>query len=390
MGMRVLSVGLGVLTLMIPLAATSSATVKPGAACKIAGQAKIVNQKEFKCGKKDGKLVWSAGKKVITPKPSTTIAPQIPAITFADLEKNIESIAQTAWAKSNPLWIKNESKIKGVTLLFGPSKKPLNCYGGLTELTRISNFWGKYKQPEKTVAIYAAPEDNKWAAGEFLRVTGTNGPVNSGAGVATVTPQGIGQIVFYVSGDKSPSNCGGGIEKHEYTHVVQLSQRSKSGQLLSIWPPTWFLEGQAEFAGSSEFPFEYYKKFSSLNRLVPQGALKDSEPATISAFLQTTSSLTFADYSVGYQVIEILAAVGGPHSTMDVIVEMANGKNFSEAFEAVYKTSWAQAVTIISNVISAQLKASQNVPLSQFGNIKGEIGTFKWPERGYFDEALFN
>jgi hypothetical protein len=124
--------------------------------------------------------------------------------------------------------------------------------------------------------------------------------------------------------------------------------------------------------------------------LVPQGALKDFEPATISAFLQTTSSLTFADYSVGYQVIEILAAVGGPHSTMDVIVEMANGKNFREAFEMVYKTSWAQAVTIISKVISAQIKANQNVPLSQFGNIKGEIGTFKWPERGYFDEALFN
>jgi hypothetical protein len=390
MKFRILTFGLAALLPMVLMAPPSSATIKAGAVCKVIGQTKVQNQTEFSCLKKGQKLVWSAGKKVTIPKPSTSKAPQIPVITFENLEKNIESIPQTAWAKSNPLWTKNESKIKGVTLLFGPSKKPLNCYGGLSELTRISNFWGKYKQPEKTVAIYAAPEDNKWATGEFLRVTGTNGPVNNGAGVATVNSQGVGQIVFYVSGDKSPSNCGGGVEKHEYTHVVQLSQRSKSGQLLSIWPPTWFLEGQAEFAGSSEFPFEYYKKFSSLNRLVPQGALKDFEPATISAFLQTTSSLTFADYSVGYQVIEILAAVGGPHSTMDVIVEMANGKNFSEAFEMVYKTSWAQAVTIISKVISAQIKANQNVPLSQFGNIKGEIGTFKWPERGYFDEALFN
>ena len=387
---RIFSVGLAVLVPAVLMASPSSATIKAGAICKVVGQTKIQSQKEFRCLKSRQKLVWSAGKKVTNTKTTTPKAPQIPTITFENLEKSIESIAQTAWAKSNPLWTKSESKIKGVTLLFGPSKKPLNCYGGLSELTRISNFWGKYKQPEKTVAIYAAPEDNKWAAEEFLRVTGTNGPVNSGAGVATVTSQGVGQIVFYVSGDKSSSNCGGGLEKHEYTHVVQLSQRSKSGQLLNIWPPTWFLEGQAEFAGSSEFPFEYYKKFSSINRLLPQGALKDSEPATIAAYLQTPASLTIADYTVGYQVIEILAAVGGPHSTMDVIVEMANGKNFSEAFEAVYKTSWAQAVTIISKVISEQIKASQNIPLSQFGNIKGEIGTFKWPERGYFDEALFN
>lgn len=387
---RIFSVLLAVLLPAVLLASPSSATIKAGASCKIIGQTKIQSQKEFRCLKSGQKLVWSAGKKVTNTKTTTPKAPQIPTITFENLEKSIESIAQTAWAKSNPLWIKNESKIKGVTLLFGPSKKPLNCYGGLTELTRISNFWGKYKQPEKTVAIYAAPEDNKWAAGEFLRVTGTNGPVNNGAGVATVTAQGIGQIVFYVSGDKSSSNCGGGLEKHEYTHVVQLSQRAKSGQLLNIRPPTWFLEGQAEFAGSSEFPFEYYKKFSSNSQLLPQGALKDSEPATIATYLQTPATLTYADYAVGYQVIEILAAVGGPHSTMDVIVEMANGKNFGEAFEAVYKTSWAQAVTIISKVISTQIKATQNIPLSQFRDIKGEIGTFKWPERGYFDEALFN
>ena len=87
---------------------------------------------------------------------------------------------------------------------------------------------------------------------------------------------------------------------------------------------------------------------------------------------------------------EILAAIGGPYSTMDIFVEMANGKSFSEAFEAVYKISWASAVPIISNTVSAQIKSNQSVPLSQFVIGKGEIGTYKWPARGYFDEALFN
>jgi hypothetical protein len=232
--------------------------------------------------------------------------------------------------------------------------------------------------------------DEKWVAGEFSRTTDNSGPVNRGAGVATVTPKGVGQMGFYVSGEEKPGGCGGGVEKHEYTHIVQLSQRSKSGQLSSNWPPTWFFEGQAEFAVSTEFPLELYKKFSSANRLLPQGSLKDFEPSSVANFLQTTASLSSADYAIGYQVIEILAAIGGPHSTMDVFVEMANGKNFSEAFEATYKTSWAQAVPIISNVVSAQIKANPSAALSQFRSIKEEIGTFKWPERGYFNEALFN
>jgi len=378
------------LTLVASSMPAVAAQAKAGASCKTQGITSTVKNLKYTCLKTGGKLVWSAGKKVSTPKSSASKTPQIAAITFENLESNIENIAQVAWAKSNPLWTKYEKKIQSVQLLFGPTKKPLNCYGGLHEFTKVSNFWGKYKQPEKTIAIYATQDDNKWAAAEFLRTTGTSGPVNRGAGVASVNAQGVGQIVFHVNGQETPSGCGGGIEKHEYTHIVQFSQRSKSGQLLISGPPTWFVEGQAEFASGSEFPLEYYKKFNLLNRFLPQNSLKDSEPSTIAAHLQGTASLTGADYTAGFLVIEILSAIGGPYSTMDIFVEMANGKSFSEAFEAVYKISWASAVPIISNVVSAQIKSNQNVPLSQFVTGKGEIGTYKWPARGYFDEALFN
>jgi hypothetical protein len=380
------------LTLVAPSIPAVAAQAKAGASCKTQGITSTVKNLKYTCLKTGGKLVWSAGKKVSTPKPSASNTPQIATITFENLESNIENIAQVAWAKSNPLWTKYEKKIQSVQLLFGPTKKPLNCFGGLHEITKISNFWGKYKQPEKSVVIYAAPVDAKWAQGEFIRTTGNAGPVlgSTTAGSASVTTNGIGQINLYVSGQETPSGCGGGIEKHEYTHVVQFSQRSKAGQLLNSRPPTWFIEGQAEFAGGSEFPIEYYKKFSLMNRLLPQNTLKDSEPSTIAAHLQDTASLSGADYTIGFQVIEILAAIGGPNSTMDVFVEMANGKSFNEAFEAVYKISWAVAVPIISNVVSAQIKSNQSTALAQFVAGKGEIGTFKWPARGYFDEALFN
>jgi hypothetical protein len=377
-----------IVTTTLPAVATQ---VKAGASCKTRGVTSTVKNLKYTCLKTGGKLVWSSGKKVSTPKPSTSKTPKIASISFENLESNTENISQVAWAKSNPLWTKYEKKIQGVQLLFGPTKKPLNCYGGLHEITRISNFWGKYKQPEKSFIIYQAPEDTKWAQGEFIRATGNTGPeLGSAAGRATVTSNGIGQIVLYVSGQETPSDCGGGIEKHEYTHIVQLSQRSKSGELLKGRPPTWFVEGQAEFAGGSEFPFEYYKKFSFMTRFLPANTLKDSEPLTITAYLQNLASSSGADYTLGYLVIEILTAIGGPYSTMDIFVEMADGKSFSEAFEAVYKISWAQAIPIISNVVSAQIKSNQNAPLTQFRTTKGEIGIYKWPARGYFDEALFN
>lgn len=364
------------------------ATAKAGASCKTQGATSTVSNYKYTCKKVGGKLLWSKGQKVSKASPSTSA--QVPSVTFENLGTAGEKIALAAWSKSNVLWTKSDRKIQGVQLLFGPSKKPLNCYGGLTEITKISNFWKNYKQPEKSVVIYAANEDSKWATAEFLKNTGTSGPVNRGAGVASVNPQGIGQVVFYVSGNEKPGGCGGGIEKHEYTHLVQFSQRSESGQLLKSAPPTWFIEGQAEFAGSTEFPFEYFKKFSSMNRLMPKNTLQDLEPATIANHLRGTTILSIADYLIGYQVIEILAAISGPYSTMDIFVEMAKGKSFSEAFETVYKMSWEQAVPIISNVVSAQLKASQSKPIEEFRTVKEEIGKFKWPERGYFDEALFN
>jgi len=380
------------LTLVVSSIPAVAAQAKAGASCKTQGITSTVNNLKYTCLKSGGKLVWSAGKKVLTPKPSVSAAPEIATITFENLESNAEKIVQTAWAKSNPLWTKYEKKIQGVQLLFGPTKKPLNCFGGLHEITKISNFWGKYRQPEKSFVVYQSPEDAKWAQGEFIRATGNTGPElgSTAVGRATVTANGIGQIVLYVSGQETPSGCGGGIEKHEYTHLVQFSQRSKTGELLKSRPPTWFVEGQAEFAGGSEFPLEYYKKFNFMNRFLPQNSLKDSEPTTISAYLQNLASFSGADYTLGFLVIEILAAISGPHSTMDVFVEMANGKSFNESFESVYKISWASAVPIISNVISAQIKSNQNAPLNQFGTTKGEIGTYKWPARGYFDEALFN
>lgn len=378
------------LSLIIASLPNSVAAEKAGTGCKTLGVTSTVKNYKYTCTKLSGKLIWSKGQKVLKAKPSPSKSPQIPKITFENLEENSENISLAAWAKSNVLWTKYDRKIQGAQLLFGPSKKPLNCYGGVHEFTKISNFWRQFKQPEKITAIYSAPEDAKWSANEFMLATGDTGPTLTGAGVAKVNSKGIGQMVFYVSGSEEPKNCGGGIEKHEYTHLVQFSQRSKTGELLKISPPKWFVEGQAEFAVASEFPLEFYKKFSSANRLIPQNLFTDFEPVTLITYLQNFGILSAADYVIGFQVLEILAAIAGPQSTMEIFVEMAEGKSFNEAFENIYKITWAKAVPTIANVLSVQIKSNQNAAsLSQFVKTKGEIGMFKWPDRGFFDETLF-
>jgi hypothetical protein len=160
--------------------------------------------------------------------------------------------------------------------------------------------------------------------------------------------------------------------------------------LIKTRPPRWFVEGQAGFASSSEHPWEYYKKASEMNRLVVPNTIKDLEPSTIAKLLQNPLNDGILDYHIGFQAIEVLAAISGPHSTMEVFVEMANGKSFNQAFETIYKISWANAITPISEVISSQLKNNADYTTAQFSKSKQEIGIFKWPERKYFEEALFN
>jgi hypothetical protein len=69
-------------------------------------------------------------------------------------------------------------------------------------------------------------------------------------------------------------------------------------------------------------------------------------------------------YSVGYAATEALVAIGGPQSTMALLTRMADGDNWSSAFEKVYGITWKEG----SNTLGAILEAEYAVmPLGSQG-----------------------
>ncbi len=63
-------------------------------------------------------------------------------------------------------------------------------------------------------------------------------------------------------------------------------------------------------------------------------------------------------YDLGAMLVETLAAVKGPASTMELWKTMGTGLNFTKAFEKVYGISFEKALPIISKAIALALGRS--------------------------------
>jgi hypothetical protein len=60
-------------------------------------------------------------------------------------------------------------------------------------------------------------------------------------------------------------------------------------------------------------------------------------------------------YDLGGMLVEILTALKGPSSTMELWKLSGTGLNFTEAFEKVYGISFEKALPIISKAIALEL-----------------------------------
>jgi hypothetical protein len=62
---------------------------------------------------------------------------------------------------------------------------------------------------------------------------------------------------------------------------------------------------------------------------------------------------------MGARIIEILVALKGPDSLIDVYEQIATGKSFSQAFELVYGISYEAAKPIITSIVVDQIAAGK-------------------------------
>jgi hypothetical protein len=161
----------------------------------------------------------------------------------------------------------------------------------------------------------------------------------------------------------------GTLEAHEYTHTVQQNQFRKTQPWPPVgeWPPTWIIEGQALFSQNASIYYQSFDLYAKNRRSVSDGLFKDS---TITSqwiqefFVVKQPSSWFSKYEswrmydLGGMLVEILTALKGPSSTMELWKLSGAGLNFTEAFEKVYGISFEKALPIISKAIALELGRS--------------------------------
>ena len=362
----------------------ATAAVKAGAPCTKAGATSTKGGVKYTCMKSGKKLVWNNGVVIsISKPPATPIPTPTPTLAivkvpkgFDDLVDNFKGVYISAWNSSDTKI--NASKPVDVkqNIILGPKTK-LPSSGIPNMFVRGTQFFAGYAQPTSFNAMYYVYDDISWAEDKIFELYSNPAERDQIArncqsrdrcnGANANVPQlNIGHTSMAVVEPKHPDDyhLKGGIEIHEYAHMVQYMQFQEkptagySGGLGLL--PNWFVEGHAHTAGNlgSALSLSEYKKYrSEWFNARPQG-LKDYSAESIESFYEKLAPGKFDPivssnvYSIGYFSVEALVAIKGVDSPMEVIKLVSDGSTWEEAFLKTYGLSWKEAAPIVAKTVS--------------------------------------
>lgn len=333
------------------------------------------------------------------PLPIAVPVAQDGSITFSNIAAKISKVPRVAYASVQAVEAANTPVSIPTQVLVGPHTTP-NVADPQAAFARVMTLWAGFRQPSSYYALLFSFRDKQWAldAGATLPPVVDTGGIQGGSGLAgrinqcTAVHQCSGANSGIVDGAKNyglgqfgmdPQHNGkdpyfqlGGIEGHEYTHAVQGAQfiddasNRSANQAVQTSVPCWFIEGQANFAGTA-VEAGTYAKYMRWRKNMPKGwpipSFTDYSAESIRNVLLTSkppeclppSPIYDLGYGVGALVIEALTAIGGPQSTMAVLTEIGYGLTYEEAFQAVYGISWESAAPIMAQVAAAEYAATR-------------------------------
>jgi hypothetical protein len=380
------------------MAAPSFAAVKAGAKCTKAGATSVSGGKKFTCVKSGNKLVWNKGVAVkVAPKPEaspvfkpaeptpTPTSAPIPVVkypdaptSFDDLIANYQGISYAAWSKANAAITASNDVALPFKALTG-ANTTLSFQNPASAFDLVSRLYSGYKSASDITVMTFSYDDRDWAqeqmkqlqpksTWQWITVTAcATRPTCDGGGVFH-DDKGSGLVVL-TTGVARGGQGPGALEAHEYTHAIQQNQlrRASVWPLTTDWPATWYIEGQALFAENASIYHQSYEVYLRNRRASSEGLI--NARAINSAWIQEffvvyqprswfNNYESWRQYDLGARLVEVLTAIKGPASTMEIWKLMGTGQTFNAAFEKVYGTSFDKALPIISKAIALDLGRS--------------------------------
>jgi hypothetical protein len=313
-----------------------------------------------------------------TPTPTLTTSPitKVPT-SFDDLVENYKGIAYAAWSKSREKILASKKTEVTLKMVMGPTSK-LTYKEPLIPIELITRMYAGYVEPIEIYYLAFNFEDRNWAVDQMENIL-----PNSGSRWITETAcrtretcwgggsfyNGTNRYLIVVTVELLiQDHLDGTLEAHEFMHVLQHMNIKKGRPaqefLYDPWPPTWYWEGQAHFSQHAAMFHENFTEYlkyrnHSLDEL-------RSNPRFTSELLETyfvfnapeawqKNFQPWYQYSIGALLVEVLTALKGPDSAIEIWKITGTGVDFKTAFERVYGISFEKALPVIAKAIALQL-----------------------------------
>jgi hypothetical protein len=386
--------GLTVALLLTFTAPLHAATPKAGAKCTKAGATATAAGKKFTCVKSGTKLAWNKGVSIKaapkpavnpvlkpvepTPTPTPTVTyPDVPT-SFDDLIPKYEGISYAAWSKSNAAIKASNDVAPPFRALTGPNttlafKNPASAYD------LVARLYSGYKSTNAMTVLSFGYDDRDWAeeqmkqlhpksTWQWIKFTAcaTRATCWGGGMFTDEKANGLLVVTTEVLDD---NHLSGTLDAHEYLHAIQQNQMNRPTVWpeTSDWPPSWYREGQATFAQNATIYYQSFELYLRNRKSISTELYRDStfNSQWIQEFFVVNQPPTWFNkyqswrqYDMGAMLVEVLTALKGPGSTMEIWKLMGTGQTFNQAFEKVYGISFDKALPIISKAIALQLGKS--------------------------------
>ena len=371
------------IALITPTAQSFAATPKAGAACKKLNEVQIVKNVKFTCIKSGKKLIWDFTIEKTKP---VTFVPSPAPTSFDDLYEKRAGISYAAWFKTTQIMKNSTAREAELEIYTGPNTKPWqNDVAAVQRMT--TRAFPNMAIPSKVIYFRYSFEDMKWAddliktkisekdynwfqGNEGNRLVESNcGHIpNDCDGAKELTTLG-GVAVILQGVPKNPGRfedpvltehvTTGMAEAHEYFHSFQRIPMLNKSLEANDWPPPWIREGGAQWVGTVvAYPNEYEKFLKYRNTICNQECRVYSDPKEALTYITKTDSWSngWQDYSFGFRLIEILVAIKGPESIIELYNQSSTKIGWAAAFKNVYGIEWSKAAPIIAQTVSAILK----------------------------------
>jgi len=346
--------------------------------------------------------LWSKGVNGVFPiqNEKYPIPTQI-ATTWQNAYANRDGIPYQAWSAVSKNIASSPSKLGSVEILIGPNTIP-NFADIKLRLELVSKALPKAKNVSKARVFAFNFKDADWADATFKKLY-----INESAAFKNRHKDAVTEIclkqrevcyqqafvdsnlegVIFIGmtdrGSREQLNqiyseysraFEGVVIGHEYLHTIQRVILGERWFQQAYNPPSWFNEGMAVFmenAAANNSTFDTFMQFRSVESAImypdcPYTFCVKIEKEQVQSFLSIynySSNWSSYPYAMRYQmsarIIEILVALKGPDSLIEVYEYMATEKTFEQAFEHIYGISYEAAKPIITSIMVDQIAAGK-------------------------------